>query len=143
MDHSPAVHMGRADLVRATGEEPVDVVAGVGATLVVTPTRVAIVRYGANLRPRSGLRAWTHGTVDVRLESPKHGSGRVALRTAGAATPREIASVFIGAEDWQDAERVAAAIRRASVRSRTTDSPDAAAPNSVARRGPDTFAPKP
>ena len=129
MDRSAAPWKTWLDLAGSTGEEPLDQVAGVGATLIVTATRVAIVRDGANLRPRSGLRAWPHGAVEVRLEAPKHGSGRVALRTVGPtgpAGPREVASVFVAADRWPDAERVAAAIRREAIRVRIAERPDPA-----------------
>jgi len=106
-------------------------VSGLGATVAVTATRVVIVRYGAMWRPRNGLRAWPHGEVDVRLEAPKRGSGRIVMVPAGARTPprgSDIVSVFIASSDWHAAERVAELIRREAVTARRAGRVDPVGP---------------
>ena len=41
----------------ALGEEIVDHVPGLGAELVITPTRVVVIRQGTYFRPRNGVRS--------------------------------------------------------------------------------------
>jgi hypothetical protein len=91
-------------------EVVLDEVAGIGAVLVVTSDRVAVIRQGAYFRPRSGIRAWPHGALrDVHLEQPRNGSGSVILRIG--PFPWQAVSLFVGANEWVAAERVVAQIR--------------------------------
>lgn len=92
------------------GEEIVDEVAGLGATLALTPTRVVVVRQGAHFRPISGVRAWPYGAVRaVHLSPQTHGNGRIVLRVG--VYPWQALSVFVDAERWPDAERIVGQIR--------------------------------
>jgi hypothetical protein len=101
----------------ALGEEVVDHVPGLGATLVVTPTRAVVVRQGAHFRPRNGVRSWPYETLhDVQLTQPRRGNGRVVLRVG--PYPWQAVSLFIGAPEWAAAERVAGKIRGLIARTR-------------------------
>jgi hypothetical protein len=63
------------------GKDIVDHVSGLGATLVIARTHAVVVREGAHVRPRSGVRAWPYGDVrDMQLSDPKHGNGRLVVR---------------------------------------------------------------
>lgn len=84
-------------------------VRGLGARLFVTPTRVVLVRDRADLRPRTGVKSWPHAGLQVHLERPRHGAGRVILSTGPGA--RFAASVFVTTDHWPTAEAVAAQIR--------------------------------
>jgi hypothetical protein len=107
----------------ALGEEIVDYVPGLGAELVITPTRVVVVRQGAHFRPRNGVRSWPYETLrDVQLTSPRHGNGRVVLRVG--PYPWQAVSLFIGATEWAAAERVAGKIRVLVARTRREHSRD-------------------
>jgi hypothetical protein len=91
------------------GDEIVAEVAGLGASLVLTSNHLVVVRQGAHFRPRSGIRALPFIALrEVRLEPPKHGSGRLILRIG--RYPWHAISVFIGARDWDAAERLASLI---------------------------------
>ena len=92
------------------GEEIVDEVAGLGATLALTPTRVVVVRQGAHFRPISGIRAWPYRAVRaVQLSPQTHGSGRIVVRVG--IYPWQAFSVFIDSERWPDAERIVGEMR--------------------------------
>jgi hypothetical protein len=92
------------------GEEIVDLLPGLGASLVVTSTRVIVVREGTHFRPRNGVRSWPHGELrDVGLSLPKRGHGRIVLHEG--RDPKQAVSVFIEAESWSAAERIVGDIR--------------------------------
>jgi hypothetical protein len=92
------------------GEEVVDEVSGLGATLALTPTRVVVVRQGASFRPISGVRSWPYRAIRaVQLSPLTHGSGRIVLRVG--LYPWQALSVFIDAERWPAAERIVGQIR--------------------------------
>lgn len=91
------------------GELPVESVSGIGARLVVTPTRVVVIRDGSERRPRSGLREWPHGALDARMEPPRSGNGRIVLGTG--TNPYAAVSLFIPAASWPSAVRTVARIR--------------------------------
>jgi hypothetical protein len=91
-------------------EEIVDMVGGLGATLVLTATRAIVIRQGSHFRPRSGVRSWAYDEIrDVYLQSPTHGNGRVLLRVG--SRPWQAVSLFVSSADWTAAERVAGKIR--------------------------------
>lgn len=94
----------------AAGEPIIEQVEGLGASLVVTPTRAIIVRQGAHFRPRNGIREWPLSTLrDVHLSPPRNGNGRVVLRTG--PYPWQAFNVFVSAQEWPAAERVVSQIR--------------------------------
>ena len=87
------------------GEEVVDLLPGLGAVLVVTSTRVMVIREGTHFRPRNGVRSWPHGELrDVSLALPRRGHGRIVLREG--RDPKQAVSVFIEADSWAAAERI-------------------------------------
>ena len=91
------------------GDEVVAEVRGIGASLVLTSGHVVVVREGAHFRPRNGVRALPFSALrEVRLEAPKHGSGRLILRVG--RYPWQAISVFISAREWASAERIASLI---------------------------------
>jgi hypothetical protein len=95
----------------AAGDEAVvDIVEGLGASLVVTRTRVIVVRQGAHFRPRSGIRAWPYAALrDVQLAPPRNGDGRIVLRTG--PYPWHAVNLFVSGHQWAAVERVVAQIR--------------------------------
>jgi hypothetical protein len=94
----------------AAAETILGQVEGLGATLVVTATRVIVVRQGAHFRPRSGVRAWPIDSLRaVQLVAPRNGNGRVVLRTG--PYPWQAVSLFIAAAHWRAAERAVSQIR--------------------------------
>ena len=99
------------------GKEIVDHVSGLGATLVLTRTHAVLIREGAHFRPRSGVRTWPYSSLgDIQLSSPRHGNGRLILRTG--PYPWQAVSLFIDAQQWAAAERVAGHIRIRVARAR-------------------------
>jgi hypothetical protein len=99
------------------GEEIDDQVSGLGASLVLTPTRVIVIRQGAHFRPSTGVRAWPYGTIRaVQLSPSKHGNGRIVLRVG--PYPWQAVSLFIDAERRPAAERVVGQIRVRAARAR-------------------------
>ena len=99
------------------GEDVVDQVPGLGATLIITPTRAVLVRHGAQHRPRSGVRSWPYSTLrDVQVVPPRHGNGRVVLRLG--PYPWQAVSLFVDAAEWTAAERVVGKIRALVSRAR-------------------------
>jgi hypothetical protein len=87
------------------GEEVLDYVSGLGATLAITPIHVVLIREGAHFRPRTGMQVWPHDAVDrVRLTPLTHGAGRIVLR-AGKPPGRAV-SLFVAEVEWPAAERV-------------------------------------
>jgi hypothetical protein len=100
----------------AVGEPVLDQVTGLGASLVLTATRVVVIRDGSSRRPRSGIRAWPFDAIHVHLERPRHGAGRVVL-SVGEGT-RSTVSVFVAVDLWPSAERVARKIQRSAAEAR-------------------------
>ena len=101
----------------AAGETVLEQVRGLGATLMVTTSRVIVIRQGAHFRPRSGIREWPLETLrDVQLAPPKHGNGRVVLRTG--PYPWQAVSLFVSAQEWRSAERAVGQIRVRLARTR-------------------------
>ena len=92
------------------GEDLLDQVEGLGATLILTPTRAVLVRQGAQYRPRSGVRSWPYGTLrDVQLMPPRNGNGRVVIRLG--PYPWQAVNLFVDTAEWTAAERVVRKIR--------------------------------
>jgi hypothetical protein len=123
-DESPPRPTNAAVLAMAgVSKDIVDHVSGVGAMLVITQTHAVVIREGAHFRPRSGVRAWPYDAVrDVRLSAPRHGNGRLVLRTG--PYPWQAVSLFIDAKQWSAAERVAGHIRTHAARARRSESRD-------------------
>jgi hypothetical protein len=108
---------GQAFRAAAAGEVVLEQVEGLGATLVVTATRVILVRQGAHFRPRTGVREWPLGSLrDVRLAPPRNGNGRIVVRTG--PYPWQAVSLFVPAQQWRAAERAVGQIRVRLARAR-------------------------
>ncbi len=91
-------------------EDVVDQVPGLGATLILTPTRAVLIRQGAQYRPRSGVRSWAYSTIrDVQVVPPRNGNGRVVIRLG--PYPWQTVNLFVDATEWTAAERVVGKIR--------------------------------
>lgn len=96
--------------IAGLGEDVVDHVSGLGATLILTPTRAVLIRQGAQYRPRSGVRSWPYSTLrDVQVVPPRDGNGRVVIRLG--PYPWQTVNLFVDATEWTAAERVVAKIR--------------------------------
>jgi hypothetical protein len=92
------------------GEDVLDRVEGLGSTLIITPTRVVLVRQGAQYRPRSGVRSWPYSALrDVQVMHPRHGNGRVVVRLG--PYPWQAVNLFVDTMQWTAAERVVGKIR--------------------------------
>jgi hypothetical protein len=115
MDHRPrgkpiSFDQTQAFFADAASEPILDQVKGLGATLLLTTTRVIVVRQGAHFRPRTGVRAWSlDGLAAAQLAPPRNGNGRVVLRTG--PYPWQAVSLFIAAAEWRSAERAVGQIR--------------------------------
>ena len=89
-------------------EDLIEVVAGVGATLVRTASRLIMVRDGAAFRPRSGVRTWSLAErPSVRSGTLVHGTGRLLIEGQGRP-----ASVFITEANWATARLLIEAMHR-------------------------------
>ena len=101
---------GASPALAKLGEEVLDQVVGLGATLIITPTRAVLVRQGAQYRPRSGLRSWPYSTLrDVQVMPPRQGNGRVVIRLG--PYPWQAVNLFVDTAQWSAAERVVGKIR--------------------------------
>ena len=117
------------------GEEIDDEVSGLGASLVLTPTRVIVIRQGAHFRPSTGVRVWPYDTIRaVQLSPSKHGNARIVLRVG--PYPWQAVSLFVAAREWPAAERVVAQVRARVAQARRSASLDR-------DPGRDSLAPKP
>ena len=117
METRPLSALPRNDALEAlVGEPMLESVPGVGASLAVTQTRVILVRDGSERRPKTGLRAWDHGTVDARMEPPRGGNGRIVLGTG--TNPYAAVSLFVPAAWWPTAVRTVERIRTEARRAR-------------------------
>ena len=102
------------------GDAVISEVVGVGARMRVTATEVTIVRDGSERRPRTGVRAWSVGSVHIRLDPPRHGTGRLTL-SSGAGT--EAVSLIVSRTDWPEAERAVSRVRAMAGAARRSQRP--------------------
>ena len=89
-------------------EDLIEVVAGVGATLVLTAGRLIMVRDGAAFRPRSGVRTWD--LIDrpaIRSGLLVHGTGRLLIEGQGRP-----ASLFVAEANWPTARLLIEGLHR-------------------------------
>ena len=85
-----------------------EIVAGVGATLILTDERLVMIRDGAAFRPRSGVRTWD--LIDgptIRPGTLQHGTGRLLIEGHGRP-----ASVFVTEANWPTARLLMEGIHR-------------------------------
>ena len=107
---SPLPEAARAALESALepSERVERAVPAVGCTLVLTDRRLAVVREGANYRPRSGVKLWPLDRgLTLRLGPARRGTSRLVIDHAGRS-----ASVFLTTEQIEDARALIAEIRQ-------------------------------
>ena len=94
--------------VLAPDESLLEMVVGVGATLVLTSARLIMVRDGAAFRPRSGVRTWNlpDGPA-IRSGMLLHGTGRLLIEGLGRP-----ASLFIAESNWPRARDLVEELHR-------------------------------
>jgi hypothetical protein len=94
---------------------------GVGATMLLTPTRIVVARDGHERRPRTGVQAWPLERVRrIGIELGTGTSGRVVVWTV---EHEESVSMFFEARSLPRAEDFVAATRPLIAR-RRSGSPD-------------------
>lgn len=82
-------------------------VPAIGCTLVLTNRRLLIVRDGSTFRPRTGVRQWDVGPgLAVRPGLVRQGIGSLVIRW-----DRDITSVFVRADRWDEALDLIGAVR--------------------------------
>lgn len=119
----------------ATGEEIVDYLLGLEALLLITSTRVMVVREGADFRLRNGVTSWPFGMLrDVELTPPRQLSGRVVLRFG--TYPWQAVSLFISATEWAAVERVVSKMQVLAARARPSHLPDMSSDGAGPRADP-------
>lgn len=103
----------RIDRALAPDEWVVHHVSAIGCTLALTSMRLIVARDGSFFRPRSGIRSWPlDERLSLRAGVVRHGSGSIAV-----LWERDITTVFVSAERWEDALILVRATRSAIRRS--------------------------
>jgi hypothetical protein len=93
------------------GEDVVAILTGDAASLLVTESRVVIVRDGHEFRPRSGVRSWSYETIDqVSLSRAKRGQAMILIRTGNL--PWQAVSMFFASQSEPDAKHVIGEIQK-------------------------------
>jgi hypothetical protein len=88
-------------------ESVTHVVPAIGCALVLTNRRLLIVRDGSSFRPRTGVRQWEVGPgLVVRSGLVRQGIGSLVIRW-----DRDLTSVFVRADQWNDALDLVGAVR--------------------------------
>lgn len=83
-------------------------VAGIGCTLALTERRLLVLRDGASFRPRSGVREWPVGPgLAIKPGVVRQGTGSLVIHWG-----RDITSVFVRAERWDEAIELVTEVRR-------------------------------
>ena len=94
--------------VLAPDESLLEMVVGVGATLVLTSARLIMVRDGAAFRPRSGVRTWDlPDRPGIRSGTLLHGTGRLLIEGEGRP-----ASLFVAESNWTQARALIEELHR-------------------------------
>lgn len=89
-------------------EQVTHVAAAVGCTLVLTDTRLHLVRDGVNYRPRTGIQSWVlDRSLTIRMTPVRQRTGRLIVARLG-----HNASVFLTAAHASDVEALLAELRR-------------------------------
>jgi hypothetical protein len=83
------------------------VLPAIGCTLVLTSRRLLIVRDGSSFRPRTGVRQWDVGPgLTVRPGLVRQGTGSLVI-----SWDRDVTSVFVRGDRWDDALELVGAVR--------------------------------
>jgi hypothetical protein len=82
-------------------------VAAIGCALVLTNLRLLVIREGSAFRPRTGVRDWPIGPeLAVQAGLVRQGTGSLVIRSE-----RDVTSVFVRADRWDDALDLVGAVR--------------------------------
>ena len=107
LDQLPGAIVGVLRSALAPGEAVTHVVPAIGCTLVLTDQRLLIVRDGSSFRPRSGVRQWDlEPGLAIRPGLVRQGTGSLVVRW-----DRDITSVFVRADHWDEALDLVGAAR--------------------------------
>jgi hypothetical protein len=102
---APIVEVLRAAL--DPEESVTHIVSAIGCVLVLTNRRLLVIREGLAFRPRTGVRDWLVGPdLAVRAGLVRQGTGSLVIRSE-----RDVTSVFVRADDWDDALDLVGAVR--------------------------------
>jgi len=102
MEALPAATRAALEPVLGPTEPIVRYLEAVGCSLILTDTRLILVREGVSYRPRSGVQTWPLDRSTVLRSTPvRHGTGRVVIDREARST-----SVFIVAAHWREAEHL-------------------------------------
>ncbi|HEV8546240.1 MAG TPA: hypothetical protein VGQ64_08085 [Candidatus Limnocylindrales bacterium] len=89
------------------GERITHAVPAVGCVIALTTRRLILLREGSSFRPKSGIRDWSFGRgLTVRMGLVRRGTGSLAI-----VWERDLTSVFVKAEHWDEALELAGAVR--------------------------------
>ena len=98
---------GRLRAALEEGEAITHFVPAIGCVVALTPLRLLVVREGSAFRPKTGVRAWAlGGGLSVRAGLVRQGTGSLVIKWDRSAT-----SVFVRADQWDDALALVGAVR--------------------------------
>ena len=107
IDELPSAIGGVLRAALQVDEVVTHVVPSIGCTLVLTKRRLLIVRDGSSFRPRTGVRQWDVGPgLAVRPGLVRQGIGSLVIRW-----DRDVTSVFVRADRWDEALALVGAVR--------------------------------
>ncbi len=107
LDQLPGTVGGVLRAALRADEAVTHAVPAIGCTLVLTNRRLLIVRDGSAFRPRTGVRQWDVGPgLAVRPGLVRQGIGSLVIRW-----DRDITSVFVRADRWDEALDLIGAVR--------------------------------
>jgi hypothetical protein len=83
------------------------VVPAVGCVIALTTRRLMLLREGSSFRPKTGVRDWPlERGLAVRLGLVRRGTGSLAI-----VWERDLTSVFVTSDHWDEAQELAGAVR--------------------------------
>ena len=98
---------GRLQAALDEGEQVTHLVPAIGCVVALTPVRLLVVREGSSFRPKTGVREWVLGDgLSVRAGLIRQGTGSLVIKA-----DRDATSVFVRADDWEEALALVGAVR--------------------------------
>ena len=98
---------GRLQAALDEGEHVTHLVPAIGCVVALTPQRLLVVREGSSFRPKTGVREWVLSEgLSVRAGLVRHGTGSIVIKA-----DRDATSVFVRADDWDQALALVGAVR--------------------------------
>lgn len=96
----PTTSVGSAiDATLEPGETVTHAVRAIGCTVALTGRHLILAREGSAFRPKTGVRRWDiDGRLSVRAGLLRHGTGTLVIQW-----DRDATSVFVAADNWDDA----------------------------------------